>query len=282
MAKANCMKIALVLEATAKMEGIKRANKQLKDLQFQVRKLQPLLNLTKKALLGLGGMGYIFYRLVDAAHKLGDEVTKLAAATGASSTDLQVLGRVAAQNGAKLEDMSKGLLTLTKSTQATANGNKGLADRFARLGIDLAKFKTLSPERQMERLGIAVNAASDKQAAFAEVMALVGQEAGPKLIESFKKLGTEGFGELSRKTEHSGHVLSAEAIKNLDRITQAFKDLGYWIKVATAEAIGGIIKLGEKIAEATKTSAQAAEAKFGLDNWVTSETYRVEAAQKLA
>jgi len=45
------MKLALVLEATAKMEGIKKANKDLKDLRVQVLKLQPLLNITKKALI---------------------------------------------------------------------------------------------------------------------------------------------------------------------------------------------------------------------------------------
>jgi len=74
-----------------------------------------------------------------------------------------------------MEDMGKAVLKLTKATQDAANGNKGLSDRFARLGIDINRFKALAPERQMERLGLAVNAAKDKQAALAEVMALVGR-----------------------------------------------------------------------------------------------------------
>jgi len=260
MAKANRMKLALVLEATAKMEGIKKANKDLKDLQAQVRKLQPLLNMTKKALISLGGMGYAFYRLVDGAHKLGDEVTKLASATGASTTDLQVLGRVAAQNGAKLEDMSKGLLTLTKSTQAAANGNKGLADRFARLGIELTKFKTLSPERQMERLGLAVNAASDKQAALAEIMALVGTDAAPKLIQSLQALGEKGYDQLKEKAIKAGEVMSEEAIESLSRIDQTLSDIGHRFKAFAAEWSEGAMLIYDAWIKTDKAADAAAKA----------------------
>jgi len=283
MAKANRMKLALVLEATAKMEGIKKANKDLRDLQAQVRKLQPLLNMTKKALISLGGMGYAFYRLVDGAHKLGDEVTKLAAATGASTTDLQVLGRVAAQNGAKLEDMSKAVLTLTKSTQAAANGNKGLSDRFARLGIDLAKFKSLSPERQMERLGLAVNAASDKQAALAEVMALVGTDAAPKLMQSLQVLGEKGYDQLKEKVVKAGEVMSEEAIESLARIDQALSDLGHRFKAFAADWSEGAMLIYDawiKTDKATDAAAQALDlrAKFGGVNNPRAAKAAIEAA----
>jgi len=283
MAKANRMKLALVLEATAKMEGIKKANKDLKDLQAQCRKLQPLLNMTKKALISLGGMGYAFYRLVDGARKLGDEVTKLSAATGASTTDLQVLGRVAAQNGAKLEDMSKGLLTLTKSTQAAANGNKGLADRFARLGIDLTKFKSLSPERQMERLGLAVNAASDKQAALAEVMALIGTDAAPKLMQSLKALGEKGYDQLREKAIKAGEVMSEEAIESLSRIDQTLSDIGHRFKAFAADWSEGAMLIYDawiKTDKATDAAAQALDlrAKFGGVNNPRVAKAAIEAA----
>jgi len=261
------MKLALVLEATAKMDGIKRANQQLKDLQRQVGKLQPMLKMARSALISLGGMGYAFYRLVDAAHKLGEEVTRLAEATGGSATDLQVLGRVAAQNGAKLEDMSKAVLKLTKSTQDAANGNKGLADRFARLGIDLEKFKGLAPERQMERLGLAVNTARDKQAALADIMALVGTDAAPRLMQSLKALGEQGYDQLKEKVVNAGEVMSEEAIASAARIDQSLSDLGHRFKLFAANWAEGAMliydtyiktdEFGTKAAEAMKLSARS-------------------------
>jgi len=269
----------LNLVATADTRGIETFNAKLRETQKSLKRFQPLLTL---AATGLYGVGTAALAAAKSSAQLAGEIKDMAERAGIGTTQMQVLGRVAAQSGSSMEEMNKAVLKLTKSTQEAANGNKGLSERFARLGIDVNRLKALSPERQMERLGLAVNAAKDRQAALAEVMALVGQDAGPKLMESLKKLGTEGFDELSRKAENSGHVLSEEAIKNLDRVTQAFKDLGYWIKVSVAEAIGGVIKLGETIAEVVKTSAQVSEAKFGLDNWATSEAYRVEAAQKLA
>jgi len=265
----------LNLVATADTRGIETFNAKLRETQKSLKRFQPLLTL---AATGLYGVGKAALAAAKSSAQLAGEIKDMAERAGMGTTQMQVLGRVAAQNGASMEEMNKAVLKLTKSTQDAANGNKGLSERFARLGIDINRFKSLAPEKQMERLGVAVAGARDKQATLAEVMALVGQDAGPKLIESLKKLGTEGFDELSRKAENSGHV----AIKNLDHVTQAFKDLGHWIKVATAEAIGGVIKLGETIAEVMKTEAQAAEARHGLDNWLTSEAYRVEAAQKLA
>jgi len=269
----------LNLVATADTRGIETFNAKLREAQKSLKRFQPLLTL---AATGLYGVGKAALAAAKSSAQLAGEIKDMAERAGMGTTQMQVLGRVAEQSGSSMEDMNKAVLKLTKSTQEAANGNKGLSERFARLGIDVNRLKALAPERQMERLGLAVNAAKDKHAALAEVMALVGQDAGPKLMESLKKLGTEGFDELSRKAENSGHVLSEEAIKNLDRVTQAFKDFGYWIKVSVAEAIGGVIKLSETIAEVVKTSAQVSEAKFGLDNWATSEAYRVEAAQKLA
>jgi len=248
-----------------------------------VRKLQPLLNMTKKALISLGGMGYAFYRLVDGAHKLGDEVTKLSAACGASTTDLQVLGRVAAQNGAKFEDMSKAVLALTKSTQAAANGNEGLADRFARLGVDLTKFKALSPERQMERLGLAVNAASDKQAALAEVMALVGQDAAPKLMRSLQALGESGYDQLREKAVEAGEVMSEGGIEALARIDQSLSDIGHRFKAFAAEWSEGAMLIYDawvKTDKVTDAAAQALDlrAKFGGINNPRVAKAAIEAA----
>jgi len=274
------------ITANAKYSQLEKLNLSIQKNHASLKKFQIQLNLAAPLLLQFA------QKAISAAHasiEFGSQLKDMAGAAGVGTTELQVLGRVAAQNGSSIEDMGKAILKLTKSTEEAANGNKQLAERFARLGIDINKLKNLAPEKQMERLGIAVHAASDKQAALAEVMALVGQDAGPKLMESLRKLGTEGYDALATKAEKNGEILSGSAIESLDRAAQAFKDLGYRVKIVSAEAVGAVLdiaaavgKLGTAIGKINQTSAQAAEKKFGLDNWVTSAAYRAQALNQIA
>jgi len=275
---AKKLKISVALTAVANTAAVKQFNKDLRATQYALRQLQPLLNVVKKGMLGLGAAGYAFASLAKSANALGQEVSKLASATGGSTDDLQVLGRVAAKNGAKLEDMGKAVLSLTKSTDAAAKGNKGLSERFARLGIDIEKFKTLSPERQMERLGMAVNAASDQQAALADVMALVGTDAAPKLMKSLQALGVEGFDRLKEKAQAAGEIMSAETIEALDRADQQLSELGHRLKVFAGEWSEGAMLLYDVYIKSDKV-LDAGEKALALRRKFDGATnYRVVAA----
>jgi|GEM_PF-731376 len=248
------------ITAKAKYSEVERLNMRLKKTQSNLAGLKIGLLAAAPALLKLGDMAR---QAAASSFEFAAQLKDLAGAAGLGTTELQVLGRVAAQNGSSIEDMGKAILKLTKSTQEAANGNKQLSERFARLGIDIDKLKALAPERQMERIGLAVHAATDKQEALTEVMALVGQDAGPKLMESLKKLGTEGYDELARNAQKSGQILSEDAVASLDRAGQAFKDLWHLIKVGTAEAIGGVFTLKDALMSIEQIELSAAIAAHG-------------------
>jgi len=283
MARKSKIEPQINLVATADVRGIEKFQASLRQTELTLKKFQVGLTAATK---GIEIVGRAMKQALTQSIEFAAQIKDIAGASGMGTTELQVLGRVAAVSGSSMEDMSKAVLKLTKSTQDAANGNKQLSDRFARLGIDVTAFKSLAPERQMERLGLAVNAAKDKQAALAEVMALVGQDAGPKLMESLRKLGTEGYDTLAKKASDSGEILSGSAIDSLDRAGQAFKDLGHWFKVMTGEIAGAAFAVKDAITEAISgpatASIWAAVQKYGKDSMEAATAYAQVAQEKFA
>jgi len=279
MAKAK-IDSTINVTATAKYSDIEKLNAKLKHTQTTLKRFQLGVVAAVPALMKLA---HSSIEAGKAAMQLGAGLKDLADKSGLGTEQMQVLGRVAAQNGSSIEEMSKGVLKLTKSTQDAAQGNKGLSERFARLGIDIQTFKNLAPEAQMERLGVAVAGAKDKQAMMAEVMALIGQEAGPKLMASLHKLGTEGYDTLANNAKKSGEILSDSAIESLARADQALKDFGYRWKIITAEAVAWATDLYDKVnSYGTQQAAQEAIMANGLDNAKTSALLRTLASEQIA
>jgi len=279
MAKAK-IDSTINVTATAKYSDIEKLNAKLKQTQTTLKRFQLGVVAAVPALMKLANSAI---EAGKASLQLGAGLKDLADKSGMGTEQMQVLGRVAAQNGSSIEEMSKGVLKLTKSTQDAAQGNKGLSERFARLGIDIQTFKALSPEKQMERLGVAVATAKDKQSMMADVMALIGQEAGPKLLQSLNKLGTEGYDTLAKNAKQSGEILSDSSIESLAKADQALKDFGYRWKIITAEAVAWATDLYDKVNNyGTQQAAQEAIMANGLDNAKTSALLRTLASEQIA
>jgi len=282
MAKAK-IQSEINITAKAKYSQLGKFNQSLRQTESSLKKFQIGLHAVPKL---LETVGRALKAAAQASMEFGSQIKDLAAQTGLGTEQVQVLGRVAAQNGSSIEEMGRALIKLTKSSEEAALGNKALAERFARLGIDVNKLKTLAPEKQMERLGLAVNAAKDKQAALVDVMALIGQDAGPKLMESLKKLGTQGYDTLAKKAQAGGEVLSGSAIESLDRAGQAFKDLGHWFKVMTGEIAGAAFAVKDALSEAvlgpkTQTLFQVIQ-EHGKASYEAAEAYMRLAQERFA
>jgi len=246
-------------------QSIQRNQKSLKAFQLQLALAGPLLQ--KFAASALAS--------ARASMQLGAQFKDLADKSGLGAEQMQVLGNLAEKNGASVDDMSKAVLKLTKSTQDAANGNAGLSERFRRLGIDVQSLKTLAPERQMEVLGRAIAGAKDSQGALAETMALIGQEAGPKLMESLKKIGTQGYDAIAENAKQSGEVLSDSAVSALARADQALKDFATKWKIMTAEVAGWAVNVvAPDLVKILKEK--------GADNAVASRKLREYAEEQFA
>jgi len=285
MAKAK-IKSEINITAKAKYSQLEKLNQSINRTQASLKRFQLGLQILSPLLQKLGSNALSSAR---ASMQLGAQFKDLADKSGLGAEQMQVLGNLAEKNGATMDDMSKAVLKLTKSTQDAANGNAGLSERFRRLGIDVQNLKTLAPERQMEVLGRAVAGAKDSQGALAEVMALIGQEAGPKLMESLKKIGTQGYDAIAENAQKSGEVLSDSAVNALARADQALKDFGTKWKIMTAEVAGWAVNVvapdlvkilkdkGADNAEASRKLREYAEEQFAAGN-LESATKALDAA----
>jgi len=237
---ARDIKGSVKLEAKPQLQGIQKFSREIKTLNYQCLRMQrDLMNLFAgfKVFQGLTATFKGIYSQISA---VADQIKNTSEAVGLGTEQLQVLGRVAAQSGAKAEDMSSALLRLNKATQSAADGNKQLSERFVRLGIDLQKFKSLSGEKQMERLGIAVAGATDKKQVLADMMALLGDSAAPKLMASLEKLGTMGYGQLAQMAKESGEIIKDETIQAIAEAEATIEKFHQKVLVLYANIISGL------------------------------------------
>ncbi len=261
---ARLTKVSIVLESIADLKGLKAFNAELNRVQAATRKLGPALDVAKGVMSGMAIAGGLAAGAVTAAAtaaiKYATGLQDMADQTGVSTHALQVLGHTAQQNGSDLDTMGKALVQVAKVAAEAAAGNEQAAEKFLRLGINASAFARLRPEQQMERLGRAVANASDQQEALAAVMEITGAKNAPRLMESLRKLGTEGFDRMAEKAGKAGAVMSAETIKALneadDRI-QAFTTRltilgGEYLRLAQIAFTGGdkLVQASEKLAEA--------------------------------
>lgn len=165
---------------------------------------------------------------------LGGHITDLANQSGISTQAFQTLSLHFADAGVNAEQFTKALVTLRKNSQEAVDGNKSLQASFLTLGIDAAKLQTLELEKQLEVLGLKISRATDKNAAFAAAMDILGAKNAPKLVASLKQLGEEGFGAVTEKFKDIR--LSDEQLASLDAAGDKLDRMWATIKVLTAKA----------------------------------------------
>lgn len=263
---ARLTKVSIVLESIADLKGLKAFNAELNRVQAATRKLGPALDVAKGVMSGMAIAGGLAAGAVTAAAtaaiKYATGLQDLAEQTGVSTHALQVLGHTAQQNGSDLDTMGKALIQVAKVAAEAAAGNEQAAEKFIRLGINASAFARLRPEQQMERLGRAVANAADQQEALAAVMEITGAKNAPRLMESLRKLGTEGFDRMAENASAAGAVMSKETIRALneadDRI-QAFTTRltilgGEYLRLAQIAFTGGdkLVQASDRLAETEK------------------------------
>jgi len=266
---ANKLKISVALNALADTRGFKAFNNEMRQIQRAMNRLQPTLKVVTSALksmgLAAGVAGTALRSIGGAVIAHAAQVDKLSKALGISTQAIQVLGDLAAQTGAKTEDMAAALKKLQKSVEQAAGGNKQLQERFSALGIDFDKFRAMKPERQMERLAIAVRGAVDQQQAQSDLMALVGEQVAGTLTGALDKLATQGFDAVAKSAHEAGVVMDKFSVEQL---AQAERDIARFttkLKVAFADVVTAPQNIATLLyGDHTKWEAlDAASAKYG-------------------
>jgi len=185
------------------------------------------------------------WNLFNRAIQHGSALSDMAEQTRTSVEGLQVLGAAARDAGAKQEQLRQALIKLNANAQQAAEGNAALTAEFRALNIDVSKFIALPTERKMEALGTAYVRAADRSRAFLAVSKILGEDAGPRMLEVLRRLGTEGLDPLARSLQKTNLFLSRVNVESLDRVADFFGRMANVVVVVTAKLIPHIEQIIE-------------------------------------
>jgi hypothetical protein len=151
-----------------------------------------LMNTFGKATLAIGaasvGFGMFFKKINDDTIQL----YRMSKAMGVSVEFLSSLRYEAAQFNVKMEDIDSGLTQFRRRILQASLGSKEANETFSSLGVSWQEFAGLNPEKQILRLGEALNALPEgmRKASGAQVFGDVGRKVFP-IFESFVKDSTK-------------------------------------------------------------------------------------------
>ena len=158
--------------------------------------------------------GKKLFSLTKATSDYGDEIDKESQKLGISAENYQKLDYAMQMNGASIDDVSKGVKTITTELGKMEKGEKGAGKSFKDLGVSL-KDSNGNIKNSEQVLLETINALSkmeneNKRNALAqEIFGKSSAELKP-LLNS----GAEGIQELMQEAEKYGIVMSNEAVKS--------------------------------------------------------------------
>lgn len=198
------------------------------------------IGLTARSVFGAFGVGLTaqaFVQLGRSAIQYGSEVSDAATATGVGIEQLQALQYVAEQAGAGADKMTQALIRAQKSGYDASRGLSTTTDALSKLGIKVADYVRLTPEKRLEALSVAMVGAKDQSNAVGAVMDLLGTRNAPKLMEVLQNLAIEGVDQLTDRLKGLGLVMDEYTSKRLDAAGDAIERFNRQVTILAGETI---------------------------------------------
>ena len=212
----------LGLDTKAYQKGLKNAQGKTNVFMAAAKKLGPIL-----ATVG-------FTSLAKQAIDLGSRLSDLAIKLNISVEALQVLRFASQEAGTKAEVLNRAIRNVQLRTEEAAKGVTSYADAFTVLGISVSEFKQLPIEERFVKIADALKDAEDKQAAYNAVSRILGEKAGPELMEVLKRLSDEGFDGIAQSAKDAGQVMSEDTAQRLDIFADRIEKLKTAFVIAAA------------------------------------------------
>ena len=181
---------------------------------------------------------HALYESAKSGVELADRLDDLSKRFDISATKLQMLGNVAGQEGAGLEEVAQSLKFLGKNAQdAASGGSSELLDIFTNLGLTIQDLKTLKADEIFLRIADSFNS---------------GKYAGQELVILSKLLG-RGFEqlaplirmsreELEKMGKSKGTFASDEDIKQLAQVADFMEKIANLRDIMAGEVTLGFMK----------------------------------------
>jgi len=181
--------------------------------------------------------------LVKRGLDIGKKISDQAAEAKTSVEGLQVALNLGEDTGAQAEQVIAALKNINTRAVDAKNGAKSYQEALARLNIDFEKFVSLPSERKLEAVAKGFVGAEDDAQAYRDILTLLGEDAGPKLIKVLEQMGTDGFDKLNAKMKESGRIIEEDVIGSIDDAALAYKNLQKFIDTQTAKGAGNLATL---------------------------------------
>jgi hypothetical protein len=164
------------------------------------------------AFLGIRAASQAF----NAAIAMGGQLNDLSARTGETAGNLAILQRAFENAGAGADSVGPTINRLQRAIVEAGQGGKEQAEAFAKLGINLAEIKNLTPTEQLQTIAKALQNVGNDSDRTAIAMQLLGRSGG-ELIPLLRAMGVEL--DVAR-----GQLGSTPAV--MDRVAGALDTLG--------------------------------------------------------
>jgi hypothetical protein len=222
---------------------------------------------------------HALYESAKGGIELADRLDDLSKRFDISATKLQMLGNVAGQEGAGLEEVAQSLKFLGKNAQdAASGGSTELLDIFTNLGLTIQDLKTLKADEIFLRVADSFNS---------------GKYAGQELVILSKLLG-RGFEqlaplirmsreELEQMGKSKGTFASDEDIKQLAQVADFMEKIANLRNIMAGEVTLGFMKSFKEFLSAGESGSVAEKLKKMLFPDITEKGKNpIDTKQQLA
>ena len=259
------LKIPFGIDSTKFKSGLDDMRNKTKEFGNKVDKdlnkgTKGFLNMSKGVALLSAGLTALGAITVATFSKISQKIKTLDNQSGEAAVaveELQVILQAAFKSGAGSEQTVAALKNVNTRAVDAANGAKQYQDALARLNIDFKKFVNLPGERKLEQVARGFVGAENEAQAYRDILTLLGEDAGPKLIKFLEQLGTSGFDKLNSAMRKSGQVIEKEVIEQLKEAQEAWDDFQNRGVVKATKAAGFVANIGGSGSDADVDIARA-------------------------
>ena len=203
------------------------------------RGLEQMRGQTKKFASGVAGMlggAFAIGGIIAATRNViafGSAMSDLADRTNTTVKEFMTLRDVSRDAGVNQSILERALRNVANRAQAAADGNKSYAEALERLGLRVDDFVKLSTAQKFETIAKAAQNATDKSESFKDVATILGERAGPMLVEVLRRVATDGMDKLSE----SAAIMSDETADALDNAEDSIQKFGDSVKIRIANIL---------------------------------------------
>jgi len=265
MATLAAITVAIRANATKFTSAIKKSQRQLKKFAKSTKKASKVVgDLFKKvATTSLIGGG-IFVLLSKQSLAAVDNIGKLSTRLGISTRALSEYRLVADKSGLSFQTLA---LIFQRSTRRISEAAAGIGEArttLEALGLDAQALNRLSPDRQLEAIADAMLKTGNSADRLRQSVKLFDTEGAGFL--QFAKNGSAGIRALRSEARQLGLSLSSDAVRGVERASNAFSELGSLFTGLRDQTISSLAGSFEFLTDKIKNSVlEASKSQGGVE-----------------